>query len=347
MVRAVDQVLAVSGGEPAGIGPDVVLSAFARREPLALPPFCVFADPAHLKLRAQQLGLSIAIRETGLRDARACFDRALPVVPLSVRATAAPGVPDRSSAAAVVEAIERAVAATLAGEASAVVTAPIAKGVLAAEGFAHPGHTEFLAELAGRHSGMPAPRAVMMLWAPVLAVVPVTIHVPLAAVPQLVTRDLIIDTAGIVDRDLRLRFGLAAPRLAIAGLNPHAGEGGQLGAEDDAIIRPAVEALRAAGLDAVGPLPADTLFHKAARLRHDVVLGMYHDQVLGPIKALAFEDAVNVTLGLPFVRTSPDHGTAFDIAGTGKADPASFVAALRLAARLAAAGTASDAAVAA
>jgi 4-hydroxythreonine-4-phosphate dehydrogenase len=176
----------------------------------------------------------------------------------------------------------------------------------------------------------------MMLWSPELAVVPVTIHLPLAEVPARLDRDLIVGTGRIVDHDLRERFGIARPRLAIAGLNPHAGEGGALGPEDLEVVKPAIDALRAAGIDARGPLPADTMFHAAARASYDAALAMYHDQALIPIKTLAFDHAVNVTLGLPFVRTSPDHGTAFDIAGTGKADPSSLVAALRLAARLAA-----------
>jgi 4-hydroxythreonine-4-phosphate dehydrogenase len=201
-------------------------------------------------------------------------------------------------------------------------------------GFQHPGHTEFLGALAEEFTGKPA-RPVMMLWTAGLAVVPVTVHIPLADVPKRLTRDLIVETARIAARDLAARFGIPHPRLALAGLNPHAGEDGELGGEDAAIVAPAVEQLRAEGIDASGPYPADTLFHEAARSRYDAVLAMYHDQALIPIKTLAFDKAVNVTLGLPFVRTSPDHGTAFDIAGKGKADPSSLIAALKLAARLA------------
>jgi 4-hydroxythreonine-4-phosphate dehydrogenase len=224
----------------------------------------------------------------------------------------------------------------LAGEASALVTNPVAKNVLYKSGFAEPGHTEFLARLAAEATGVAA-HPVMMLWSPELAVVPVTIHLPLAEVPDRLDCELIVTTGRIVDRDLRERFGIARPRLAIAGLNPHAGEEGALGAEDIAVVRPAVDRLRQDGIDARGPLPADTMFHAAARASYDAALAMYHDQALIPIKTLAFDHAVNVTLGLPFVRTSPDHGTAFDIAGTGKADPTSLIAALKLAARLAAA----------
>jgi len=205
--------------------------------------------------------------------------------------------------------------------------------VLYRSGFAEPGHTEFLAKLAAEATGKPV-QPVMMLWSAELAVVPVTIHLPLREVVSRLTTNLIVNTGRIVARDLAARFGIARPRIAVAGLNPHAGEEGALGEEDHTIVAPAVKQLRLEGIDAIGPLSADTLFHEKARARYDVALCMYHDQALIPIKTLAFERAVNVTLGLPFVRTSPDHGTAFDIAGTGKADPSSLVAALTLAARL-------------
>jgi 4-hydroxythreonine-4-phosphate dehydrogenase len=204
--------------------------------------------------------------------------------------------------------------------------------VLYRSGFRHPGHTEFLAELAARGGHTPQP--VMMLWSPALAVVPVTIHLPLRDAVTQLSSELIVSTARIVVADLKARFGLAAPRLALTGLNPHAGEDGTLGTEDEQIVAPAVEILRREGIEARGPLPADTLFHEAARKTYDCAICMYHDQALIPIKTIAFDDAVNVTLGLPFVRTSPDHGTAFDIAGTGRANPASLIAALRLAARM-------------
>jgi 4-hydroxythreonine-4-phosphate dehydrogenase len=213
------------------------------------------------------------------------------------------------------------------------VTNPVAKNVLYQSGFAEPGHTEYLAKLAEETTGVPV-HPVMLLWSPELAVVPVTIHLPLKDVVARLTSELIIETGRIVAHDLTHRFGIARPRLAIAGLNPHAGEEGALGDEDLAVVRPAVERLRALGIDARGPLPADTMFHAAARATYDVALAMYHDQALIPIKTLAFDHGVNVTLGLPFVRTSPDHGTAFDIAGTGRADPSSLIAALRLATRL-------------
>ncbi|MFD2031192.1 4-hydroxythreonine-4-phosphate dehydrogenase PdxA [Ancylobacter dichloromethanicus] len=324
-------VLALTSGEPAGVGPDITLAAWLLRDARALPPFFVTGDAGLLRRRAARLGLAVPVRECTPEQARALFPDALPVVNAGPTATADPGKPDASSAAAACAAIDSAVALVKAGRASAVVTNPISKAVLYADGFGFPGHTEYLAHLAG----LPAPRPVMMIWSPELAVVPTTIHVPLAEVPRLFTHALLVETAQITARDLRLRFGIAAPRLAICGLNPHAGEDGMLGCEDEDVTRPAVETLRQQGIDARGPLPADTLFHAAARATYDAAIGAYHDQVLAPAKALAFDRAVNVTLGLPFVRTSPDHGTAFGLAGTGRADPSSLIEALLLARRLA------------
>jgi len=327
--------LALTLGEPAGIGPDIALAAWQRRSALALPPFYLLADPAFLAARARVLGLDVplAVGEPG--DAVAAFAAALPVVDIGVAITAAPGRPDASSAPAAIAAIRRAVDDVLGGAAHAMVTNPVAKSVLYQGGFADPGHTEFLARLARAATGKPA-QPVMMLWSPELAVVPVTIHIPLREVPAQLTLDLIVSTGRIVAHDLIEKFGIAKPRLALAGLNPHAGEEGSLGNEDRMIVAPAVAQLRAEGIDARGPLPADTMFHAAARATYDAALCMYHDQALIPIKTLAFDRAVNLTLGLPFVRTSPDHGTAFDIAGTGRADPSSLIAALKLAAQLAA-----------
>jgi 4-hydroxythreonine-4-phosphate dehydrogenase len=281
------------------------------------------------------MSLNVPLAQVEPAQACSAFANALPVVPTGVATTAEPGTPDASSAPAAIAAIRRAVADVFAGQASAVVTNPVAKNILYRSGFAEPGHTEFLAKLAHETTGVTG-MPVMMLYAPELAVVPVTIHLPLAEVHRRLTADLIIETGRIVARDLNRRFGIARPRLAIAGLNPHAGEEGALGEEDRAIVAPAVARLKAEGIDARGPLPADTMFHEAARKTYDVALCMYHDQALIPIKTLAFDHAVNVTLGLPFVRTSPDHGTAFDIAGTGRADPSSLIAALKLAARLSA-----------
>ena len=325
--------LALTLGEPAGIGPDITLAVWQRRDELALPPFYLLADPDFLARRAQQLGLDVPLCVVEPDAAAKTFPTALPVVALAERVTAEPGQPDQSSGPAAIASIRRAVADVFAGRAHAVVTNPVAKAVLYRTGFAEPGHTEFLAKLAQEATGRAA-HPVMMLWSPELAVVPVTIHLPVREVPQRLTADLIVETGRIVARGLRERFGIARPRLALAGLNPHAGEDGSLGAEDAAVVAPAVERLRREGIDARGPLPADTMFHAAARRTYDAALAMYHDQALIPIKTLAFDHAVNVTLGLPFVRTSPDHGTAFDIAGTGRASPTSLIAALRLAARL-------------
>jgi 4-hydroxythreonine-4-phosphate dehydrogenase len=327
--------LALTIGEPAGIGPDLALMVWRRRAELALPPFYLLADPAFVARRVARLGLDVPVKPVEPAAAAAAFATALPVVDIELAITAEPGRPDASSAPAAIGAIRRAVTDTLAGAACAVVTNPVAKSVLYRSGFVEPGHTEFLARLVAELTGTWA-RPVMMLWSPELAVVPVTIHLPLSEVPGRLDTGLIVETGRIVARDLARRFDIARPRLAIAGLNPHAGEAGALGAEDDAVVAPAVARLRSEGIDAQGPRPADSMFHAAARAAYDAALCMYHDQALIPIKTLAFDHAVNVTLGLPIVRTSPDHGTAFDIAGTGRADPSSLIAALRLGARLAA-----------
>jgi len=328
------QPLALTLGEPAGIGPDLALDVWRRRAELNVPPFYLVGTVDFLRRRAARLGLDIPITAVTPRSAAAAFAGALPVVAIDAAVSAEPGRPDRSSAPAAVASIRRAVADVMAGEAAAVVTNPVAKNVLYHWGFAEPGHTEFLAKLVQESTGRTL-RPVMLLWSPVLAVVPVTIHLPLKEIFNQLTTGLVIETGRIVARDLAARFGLNRPRLAIAGLNPHAGEEGTLGEEDGSIVAPAVARLIADGIDARGPLSADSLFHAQARATYDAVLCMYHDQALIPIKTLAFDHAVNVTLGLPFVRTSPDHGTAFDIAGTGRADLKSLVAALRLAARLA------------
>ncbi|MDQ8729885.1 4-hydroxythreonine-4-phosphate dehydrogenase PdxA [Bradyrhizobium sp. LHD-71] len=332
---AADKPLALTLGEPAGVGPDIALVAWTQRKELKLPPFYLTGDRRFLDSRAARLGLTVPTASVAVADAVGTFAKALPVVDIGVAATAEPGIPDQSSATAAITSIRHAVDDVRAGRASAVVTNPIAKSVLYRAGFEHPGHTEFLAELAAS-GAQPAPRPVMMLWSATLAVIPVTIHVPLReALTRLTTQD-IIETCSIAADELKRRFGLSNPRIAISGLNPHAGEDGSLGKEDGEIVAPAVAALRQSGIDARGPLPADTMFHEAARKTYDCAVCMYHDQALIPIKTLAFDDAVNVTLGLPFIRTSPDHGTAFDIAGTGRAKPSSLIAALHLAARMAA-----------
>jgi 4-hydroxythreonine-4-phosphate dehydrogenase len=327
--------LALTSGEPAGIGPDITIKAWLRRNELKLPAFYLLGDCDLLGNRAKALGLKVELAEVRAEDALGAFADALPVVATGQVATAQPGQPDHTSADAAMASIRHAVGDVLGGRASAVVTNPIAKSVLYRAGFRHPGHTEFLAELAA-HAGR-TPQPVMLLWSPALAVVPVTIHLPLRDAIARLSSDLIVTTVRIVAAALQARFGLARPRLAVSGLNPHAGEDGSLGTEEQSIIAPAVEILRGDGIDIRGPLPADTLFHDAARKTYDCAICMYHDQALIPVKTLAFDDAVNVTLGLPFIRTSPDHGTAFDIAGTGQANPSSLIAALRLAARMAAA----------
>ena len=327
--------LALTSGEPAGIGPDITIKAWLRRDELKLPAFYLLGDPKSLSARAKSLGLNVKLAEIRAEEACDIFANALPVVPTGQAATAKPGEPDDSSAGAAMASIRQAVSDVTAGRASAVVTNPIAKSVLYRAGFRHHGHTEYLAALAATASHTPQP--VMMLWSAALAVVPVTIHVSLRDALALLSSELIVTTARIAVAGLKARFGLANPRLAVSGLNPHAGEDGSLGTEETTIVAPAIEILRREGIEIRGPLPADTMFHEAARRSYDCAICMYHDQALIPIKTLAFEDAVNVTLGLPFIRTSPDHGTALDIAGTGKANPSSLIAALRLAARMAAA----------
>ena len=326
--------LALTMGDPAGIGPDITLALWSARHSLSLPSFLFIGDAEVLRARAAVLSLDVTVVPATPETAADIFADALPVLASDCAVPAAPGVPDSRNAAAITGAIETAVALTMAGRTAAVVTNPIAKAVLYDAGFGFPGHTEFLADLAEKATGRAA-LPVMLLAGPKLRAVPVTIHIPLKDVPGALTEDLIVETATITERDLRERFGIARPRLAIAGLNPHAGEGGALGLEDDAIVRPAVERLKAAGIAAIGPLPADTMFHDAARATYDVALCMYHDQALIPAKALGFDDSVNATLGLPFIRTSPDHGTAFAIAGKGIARPDSLLAALRLAQELA------------
>ena len=324
--------LILTQGDPSGIGPEVTLKAWLARKADAHPYF-VLGDAALLERTAKALQLDVPVARVSANEAAQAFANALPVVDLGFPVKGIPGQPDVADAPATIAAIERGVRMVKSGEASAIVTNPIAKESLYKAGFAHPGHTEFLGELGEALWGARV-LPVMMLWSPQLAVVPVTIHVSLARAIQNLTTDLIVKTARIVAADLTSKFGLAAPRLAIAGLNPHAGEGGSMGREDIEIVAPAVAQLRAEGIDARGPLPPDTMFHAAARANYDAALCMYHDQALIPIKTLAFDSAVNLTLGLPFIRTSPDHGTAFDIAGKGIAQEASLMAALDLASLL-------------
>ncbi len=326
--------LVLTIGDPSGIGPEIAAAAWAARIAAGVPPFLLIGDPELVAARARMAGIAVPVTPATPEDAVELFGQALPVLALPRPMQDAPGRPLAANGAGVIEAIDVAAALVQAGRASAMVTCPIAKKPLYDIGFAYPGHTEYLGHLAQSLFGVAA-RPVMMLAGPGIRTVPVTIHIPLAEVPARLTTADIVATARIVAGDLRTRFGIAAPRLAVAGLNPHAGESGAMGREDDDIVAPAVEALRAEGVDAFGPLPADTMFHARARAGYDAAICMYHDQAMIPAKALAFDEAVNVTLGLPFIRTSPDHGTAFDIAGKGLAWPDSLIAALKMAAEMA------------
>lgn len=333
-MRAQGAPLALTSGDPSGIGPEIAAAAWLLRDKADVPAFYLLGDPALVSTRAKAVGIELPVIATDPAGVEKAFAGALPVVPLAASLVDVPGQPDSRNAAGIIEAIDRAVADTFDGRAAAVVTCPIAKKPLYDAGFRFPGHTEYLAHLAEQKTGTAA-MPVMMLAGPELRAVPVTIHIALADVPKTLTTEAIIATTRITARDLRQRFGIANPRIAVSGLNPHAGEGGAMGREDEDVIRPAIEALQAEGIDAFGPLPADTMFHARARAGYDAAICMYHDQALIPAKALAFDETVNVTLGLPFIRTSPDHGTAFDIAGKGIARPDSLIAALKLARRLA------------
>ena len=315
-------MLALTMGDPAGIGGEIAAKAWQALRTSG-PAFVALDDPARL----MAFGIPVQAVD-GVAGAHAAFPHALPVLPISLAQPPTPGQPDSANAAATIASIERAVRLVQAGEASAVVTNPIAKHVLYAAGFPHPGHTEFLGALTG------APTPVMMLANDFLRVVPVTVHVGLRRALDELTAALIAGHGRILAAALHRFFGLAAPRIAVAGLNPHAGEGGSMGDEEARIIAPAMDALRAEGIDVRGPYPPDTMFTAAARAGYDAALCMYHDQALIPLKTLDMASGVNVTLGLPIVRTSPDHGTAFDIAGQGVADPSSLVAALRMAERM-------------
>ena len=314
-------MLALTMGDPAGIGPEISAKAWHALRHTG-PAFVMIADP-HLLLRHA----AVAVID---HPDQACFRDALPVLSRDLAAPVTPGRPDPAAAPAIIASIEHAVRLARSGEASAIITNPISKAVLKAAGFRHSGHTEFLAELTGT-SG----QEVMMLASPMLRVVPVTIHVSLRAALDLLTTEAIVSVGRRTHAALRLDFGIAEPRLGIAGLNPHAGEAGHMGREEITLIQPAIDALHAEGIRVTGPYPPDTMFTEAARSGYDAAICMYHDQALIPLKTLDMKEGVNVTLGLPIVRTSPDHGTAFDIAGKNMADPSSLIAALRLAATIA------------
>ena len=318
-------------GEPAGIGGEIALDAWTKRGD-GVPAFCLIDDPARLRTLAAKIGIEVPIGVVeSIAETPARWDTALPVLPIALAAPVIPGRTDSRNAPTVIAAIEMAVAAVKRSEAAAIVTNPIQKQSLYAAGFGFPGHTEYLAALDG---GGVTP--VMMLACPGLRVVPVTIHIPLRDVARTLTSDTIIAAARTTAAALRRDFGIPSPRLAVAALNPHAGEGGTIGDEEMRILAPAISALRQEGIDIADPAPADSLFHERARAAYDAVLCMYHDQALIPLKTIDFERGVNITLGLSFIRTSPDHGTALDIAGTGKANPESLIAALKTAAEIAA-----------
>lgn len=321
--------LALTMGEPAGIGPDLIVQLYADRRSLGLPVFAVYGHAGLLAARAERLGLDIAVRAVAPDEVTRVFDSALPVIDIAGDVADTPGEPDPNTAPVVVGAIAQAVEGVQDGSFRGVVTAPIHKAALYGAGFEYPGHTEFLAALCAEDEVVPLP--VMMLAHDDLRAVPLTIHIPLADVPGQITHQLILDTVRVIARDLAARFGVARPRIAVAGLNPHAGEDGMIGTEEVETIIPALAALRREGIDVFGPLSADTLFYPPHWRDYDCVVAMYHDQALIPIKTVAFDAGVNVTLGLPIVRTSPDHGTAFSLAGTGKASPNSMLAAIRMA----------------
>lgn len=327
--------LALTQGDPAGIGPDITITAWQKRESEMLSPFIFLGDPEVLRSRAKLLGINAPVDTCTVAQAAEVFSRAIPVHDLGRAGAVIAGQPNSKSAGTTINAISTAVDLCFDGRVSAVVTNPIAKSVLYEAGFGFPGHTEYLADLAEKHTGK-AVTPVMMIAGPLLRVVPVTIHIPVKDVPAQLTKELIVETSRITHHDLLDKFGIEHPRLAVTGLNPHAGEDGTMGREEIDVIIPALEVLRSEGINAIGPLPADTMFHASARKNYDVAICMYHDQALIPAKALGFDDSVNTTLGLPFIRTSPDHGTAFGIAGKGIASDSSLIAALKLAAQAAA-----------
>jgi 4-hydroxythreonine-4-phosphate dehydrogenase len=320
--------LAVSLGDPAGIGPEVVAKCWDHRSAFNLPAFLAVGDAR--SLTAVWDGPIVTIDDP--RDADAAFDVGLPVIHIAAPDTDIPGRPSVAGAHCSLDSLELAVGLARSGSASAVVTGPVSKQQLYAIGFVHPGQTEFVAE----RCGVASENVAMMLAGPTLRTVPVTTHLPLRLVPERLSPQLIEARGRATLRGLQRNFGIADPRLAVAALNPHAGEGGALGTEEQDLIAPAIDALRAEGWDVTGPLPADTMFHEAVRSRYDAALCMYHDQALIPLKALHFDEGVNITLGLPIVRTAPDHGTAFDIAGEDRADPRAMAASIRMAANCAA-----------
>jgi 4-hydroxythreonine-4-phosphate dehydrogenase len=321
--RGDEPPLAVSMGDPAGIGPEVIAKAWEQRDARGLPPFVAVGDARAVR----RVWDGPVARVDDLDAARRAFPEALPVLTVEDAGEIVPGSPDLEGARCALHSLELAVGLVRSGAARALVTGPVSKAQLYAAGFIHPGQTEFVAE----RCGVARDHAVMMLAGPSLRVVPLTVHVPLAEVSGLLTAELIVTKARVAARGLQRNFGIEAPRLAFAGLNPHAGEGGALGREEIDTIAPAIAELNGEGIDARGPFAADTLFHPRARAGYDAVLCPYHDQALVPLKTLHFDDGVNITLGLPIVRTSPDHGTAFGIAGQDRAEPGATIAAILMA----------------
>ncbi len=322
--------LAISMGEPAGIGSDLILRIFAKRQEYSLPSFIVYGNVSFLKSRAKKLGLDINITRSEPKTAIRDFANSLPVMDIKGECQDRPGVLQPHTGAITIKAIKNAVNDIKDGVCSALVTAPIHKAALYEAGFNYAGHTEFLASLYTNENGK-SPTPIMMLAHKNYRAIPLTIHVPICEVPELVTFKKIVDTVLIVNNDLQGRFNISKPKLAIAGLNPHAGEDATIGLEDRDIIAPAISHLQKLGINAIGPLAADTLFHPPHWASYDCVIAMYHDQALIPIKTLAFDEGVNITLGLPIIRTSPDHGTALGLAGSNKASPNSMLAAIKMA----------------
>ncbi|MBA5724225.1 4-hydroxythreonine-4-phosphate dehydrogenase PdxA [Candidatus Liberibacter sp.] len=325
--------LVLTQGDPAGIGPDISLKAWLNRKNRAVPPFLYIGDPDVLRSRAKQLNITVPLYETDCSNAISIFTHALPIISSPCGAKIIAGIPKSATVPSTIATIEKAVSLTLSGKALAMVTNPISKSVFYEADFKFPGHTEFLAELVQRNIGMTC-KPVMMLAGPRLRAVPITIHIPLTKISQTLSQQLIIETCHTVYHAMEEYFNIKNPRLAVSGLNPHAGENANIGLEECNIICPAIAQLQNENIQISGPLSADSMFHDSARQHYDVAICMYHDQALIPTKTLDFNETVNITLGLPFIRTSPDHGTAFNIAGTKGSQEDSLLSALKMGARL-------------